>query len=421
MPVDAPELSRTRLESRDLPLPPFAERIRDVADSTTLVMSAKAKALKAAGVDVVNLTAGEPDMPTPGYIVSEAQAFLALGQIKYTPTLGLPELRAAAAERYGLRYGLPTSAEQCIIGCGGKHVLYTAFQALLNPGDEVLIPSPYWVSYPEMARLAGATPVLVDTRGSDYLLTPDALRACLSPRSRALVLNSPSNPTGRRLPLEHLVALVELALDANLWIFSDEIYDQLCYDSSPYVSPLALGPGASERCIAVNSFSKSYAMTGWRLGYAIGPTGVIEAMGRVQAHETSNPCTLSQIAGLAALRGDQTEVERMRQRFDARRLVMLDWLHRLGWSCPEPEGAFYAFPRVDGLFGRRSPGGRWLQGSLDVALALLEEARVATVPGVAFGDDACLRFSYATSRGQIAEGMGRVLDWVGQVHPRSGG
>lgn len=417
MPADAPERTLTRLESRDLPLPPFADRIREVADSTTLVMSAKAKSLKAAGIDVVNLTAGEPDLPTPAYIIAEAQTFLAGGQIKYTPTLGIPELRSAAAERYASRYGVALNADHCIVGCGGKHVLYTAFQALLNPGDEVLIPSPYWVSYPEMARLAGAIPRLVETRDTDYLVEPEALRALISPRTRALVLNSPSNPTGRRLPLERLEALVALALAANLWIFSDEIYDQLCYGGEAYVSPLALGPGAVERCVAVNSFSKSYAMTGWRLGYAIGPAAVIEAMGRVQAHETSNPCTLSQVAGLAALRGDQSEVERMRRRFDARRLVMLDWLERLGWSGPKPEGAFYAFPRVDSLFGRRSPGGRWLQGSLDVALALLEEARVATVPGVAFGDDACLRFSYATSREQIALGMQRIVDWVGTLTP----
>lgn len=420
MPVDAPELSLARLESRDLPLPPFAERIRDVADSTTLVMSAKAKALKAAGVDVVNLTAGEPDMPTPAAIVAEAQAFLAQGQVKYTPTLGLPELRAAAAQRYGARYGLPLTAEQCIIGCGGKHVLYTAFQALLGPGDEVLIPTPYWVSYPEMARLAEAVPVFVDTRHTDYLLDPEVLRRSISPRSRALILNSPSNPTGRRLSLSQMEAVVALAVEANLWIFSDEIYDQLCYDGLPYVSPLALGPGAVERCVAVNSFSKSYSMTGWRLGYGIGPANVIEAMGRVQAHETSNPCTLSQVAGLAALRGDQAEVEALRQRFDARRRVMLDHIQRLGWPCPEPEGAFYAFPRVDGLYGRRSLGGRWLQGSLDLALALLEEARVATVPGVAFGDDSCLRFSYANSREQISLGMERVAEWVSQLPPATG-
>jgi len=408
------------LDSHDRPLPALAERVRDVADSTTLVMSARAKAMKAAGVDVINLTAGEPDFPTPRPIVDAALAFLEAGQVKYTPTLGLPELRAAAARRYAETYGVALAADNAIFGCGGKHVLYTAFQALCGDGDEVLIPSPYWVSYPEMARLSSARPVIVPTAQSGYVLDPDALRAAITPRSRVLVLNSPSNPTGLRLPLATLTELMRIAIEHNLWVFSDEIYDQLCYDAEPYVSPIALGKGAVERTVVVNSLSKTYSMTGWRIGYAIGPAAVIEAMGRVQAHETSNPCTISQVAALEALTGDQTTTAAMRERFDARRRLMLDWVRRLpGWICPEPQGAFYVFPRVDSIYGRRSPGGRWLQGSLDVALALMEEAHVATVPGVAFGEDACLRLSYATSRALIDEGMRRVAAWLEQLQPSS--
>lgn len=409
-------MAASSLDSRDLPLPALAERVRDVADSTTLVMSARAKAMKAAGIDVVNLTAGEPDFPTPRPIVEAVLAFLSDGQVKYTPTLGLPELRAAAARRYAEAYDLPLVPDNAIIGCGGKHVLYTAFQALCDAGSEVLIPSPYWVSYPEMARLASAVPVLIPTAHSGYVLDPEALRAAITPRSRVLVLNSPSNPTGMRLPPQVLADLLRIAAEHNLWVFSDEIYDQLCYDGEPYLSPIALGPGAMERTVVVNSLSKSYAMTGWRIGYAIGPTAVIEAMGRVQAHETSNPCTVSQVAALAALSGDQTTVAEMRERFDARRRLMFDRVSRLpGWTCPEPQGAFYVFPRVDGTFGRRSPGGRWLQGSLDLALALMEEAHVATVPGVAFGEDACLRLSYATARAQIDEGLRRIAEWLGRL------
>ena len=404
------------LDSLDLPLPDLAERVRDVADSTTLVMSARAKAMKAAGIDVINLTAGEPDLPTPRPIVDAAMAYLEQGHVKYTPTLGLPELRQAAARRYGETCGIELTADNAIIGCGGKHVLYTAFQALCGPGDEVLIPSPYWVSYPEMARLASATPVVVPTARTGYILDPEALREAITPRSRVLVLNSPSNPTGLRLPLSTLNAVIRIAIEHNLWVFSDEIYDQLCYDGEPYVSPIAMGTGAVERTVVVNSLSKSYAMTGWRIGYAIGPAAVIEAMGRVQAHETSNACTISQVAALAALTGDQSMTVEMRERFDARRRLMVDWVRRLpGWVCPEPQGAFYVFPRVDGIYGRRSPGGRWLEGSLDLALALMEEAHVATVPGVAFGEDACLRLSYATSRAQIDEGMRRVSNWLAQL------
>ena len=409
-------MAASSLDSRDLPLPALAERVRDVADSTTLVMSARAKAMKAAGIDVVNLTAGEPDFPTPRPIVEAVMAFLSDGQVKYTPTLGLPELRAAAARRYAEAYDLPLGPDNAIIGCGGKHVLYTAFQALCDAGSEVLIPGPYWVSYPEMARLASAVPVLIPTAHSGYVLDPEALRAAITPHSRVLVLNSPSNPTGMRLPPQVLADLLRIAAEHNLWVFSDEIYDQLCYDGEPYLSPIALGPGAMERTVVVNSLSKSYAMTGWRIGYAIGPTAVIEAMGRVQAHETSNPCTVSQVAALAALSGDQTTVAEMRERFDARRRLMFDRVSQLpGWTCPEPQGAFYVFPRVDGTFGRRSPGGRWLQGSLDLALALMEEAHVATVPGVAFGEDACLRLSYATARAQIDEGLRRIAEWLGRL------
>jgi len=392
----------------------FARRVREVGDSATLAMSARAKAMRQAGIDVVNLTAGEPDFPTPPAVVEAAAAFLADGQVKYTATAGMPELRGAIAERAAERYGAPVAREQALVTCGGKHAMYLALQALVDEGDEVAFGSPAWVSYPEMIKLAGGRPIPVPTRVEDgFRLDAAAVRERLTERTRALILNSPSNPTGARLRRDDIVDLVDLALSRGLWILSDEIYDRLCYDGAPYVSPMMLGPEARARTIVSHSFSKTYSMTGWRIGYALGPADVVGTMNRIQDHETSNANTLAQVAALAALTGDQTVVGERRDRFDARRRVMFDAVRRLpGWVCAEPQGAFYVFPKVDALFGLRSAGGRLIQGSMDLATALLEEVHLASVPGVAFGDDRHIRFSYATPRDAIAEGMGRVGEFV---------
>lgn len=394
----------------------LARRVRDVADSATLVMSARAKAMRAAGIDVINLSAGEPDFPTPPHVVAAAQAFLATGQIKYTATPGIPELRQAVADRYAGRYGLDLAPENTLVGNGGKHVLYTALQALVEDGDEVLFASPYWVSYPEMAKLACGRPVPIACSVEDgFQLTAEKLAARLTPRSRVLILNTPSNPTGARLSRANLEAVVALAVERGLWILSDEIYDQLCYDDEPYMSPIGLGEAARGRTLALNSLSKTYAMTGWRVGFAVGPAELIRAMSRIQAHETSSVNSLAQVAAVAALTGDQSCVETQHAAFAARRRVMVAGLSEMpGFVCPEPDGAFYAFPKVSSLYGRRL-GERRIEGSMDLSLALLEEAQVATVPGIAFGDDAHIRLSYATSIEQIEIGLQRIQGLVDRL------
>lgn len=395
----------------------FASRVRDLGDSATLAMSARAKAMRQAGVDVVNLTAGEPDFPTPPAVVAAAEAFLAAGQIKYTATAGMPELREAIAARASACYGMPIAPDQTLVTCGGKHALYLTLQALIDVGDEVLIPSPYWVSYPEMVKLAGGRPVFVPTRVEDgFELDLEALRARLTDRTRAIILNSPSNPTGVRQSPATVEALAALALERNLWILSDEIYAELCYNPVPYHSPMMLGPEVRARTIMSQSLSKTYSMTGWRIGYVVAPAEVVRVMNRVQDHETSNANTLGQVAALAALTGDQAVVAERRARFDARRRLMFAGIRSIpGWVCAEPQGAFYVFPKVDSLYGRRSPGGRLIEGSIDLSAALLDEVQVATVPGEAFGDDRHVRLSYATSRDVIAEGIRRIAGFVQAV------
>ena len=391
----------------------FARRMREVGDSATLVMSARAKAMRAGGVDVVNMSAGEPDFPTPPNVVEAAQRFLAAGLVKYTATPGMPELRSAVAAQYSRNYGPELAAENVIVGNGGKQVLYGALQVLVDEGDEVLFASPYWVSYPEMTRLACGRPVPIPTSAADnFQLTAELLESHLSERSRVLILNTPSNPTGARLSRANLEAVVSLAVERGLWILSDEIYDRLCYDDEPYMSPLGLGAAVCARTLALNSLSKTYAMTGWRVGFAVGPAELVKAMGRVQAHATSNVNSLAQVAAIEALGGDQTRVVEQREAFDTRRKITFAGLRQIpGFACPEPQGAFYAFPRVADLFGKHL-GDRRIEGSMDFSMALLEDANVATVPGFAFGDDDHIRLSYATSTAQIEEGLRRIRDLV---------
>ncbi len=392
----------------------YARRVRDVGDSATLAMSARAKALRQQGVDVVNLTAGEPDFPTPPHVVAAAAEFIAGGQVKYTATAGMPELRVAVAEHCGTAYGVPVDPAQTLVTCGGKHALYLALQALVDADDEVVFASPAWVSYPEMIRLAGGRPVPVPVCVEDgFALHVDAVRERLTDRTRAIIVNSPSNPTGARLPHACLRDVVALAVERGLWILSDEIYDRLCYSPEPYLSPMMLGPEARARTIVSNSFSKTYAMTGWRIGYSVGPVDAIRTMGRIQDHETSNANTVAQVAALAALTGDQAHIAERLARFDARRRLMYAGIQALsGWVCAEPQGAFYVFPKVEHVFGARTAGGRVIDGSMDLCAALLDEVQLATVPGAAFGDDRHIRLSYATPSAVIADGLRRLTTFV---------
>ena len=390
----------------------LAERVTTLAPSSTLAVQAKAKALRARGVDVISFGAGEPDFDTPERIKAAAVEAMRRGQTKYTDVAGVPELRAAVCAKLKRDHGLAYEPDDVLVSCGAKHTLFNMAVAVLDPGDEVLIPSPYWVSYPEQARLVGGMPVEVPTReATGFDLDPERLAAAVTPRTKAIVLNSPNNPTGAVFSAEALGRVARLAVDARLLVVSDECYEALTFEGR-HVSIASLGPEIKARTLVINTCSKAYAMTGWRIGYAAGPRALIRAMTDVQSQVTSNASSVAQWAAVEALLGPQDEVRVMAAEFDRRRHLIVDGLNRLpGVSCIKPKGAFYAFANVAGLFGRSSAsaaGTTRLDGSLDVAAFLLEEARVAVVPGADFGSDAHVRLSYATSDALIREGLARM-------------
>ena len=390
----------------------LADRLKTLAPSSTLAVQAKARALRAQGVDVISFGAGEPDFDTPERIKAAAIEAMRRGETKYTEVAGIPELRAAVCAKLKRDNGLEYEPDDVLVSCGAKHTLFNMAVAILNPGDEVLIPSPYWVSYPEQARLVGGVPVEVLTReGTGFDLDPERLAAAVTPRTKAIVLNSPNNPTGAVFSVEALEAVARLAVEADLLVVSDECYEALTFEGR-HVSIAVLGPDVKARTLVINTCSKAYAMTGWRIGYAAGPRALIRAMTDVQSQVTSNPSSVAQWAAVEALLGSQDEVRLMAAEFDRRRHLIVDGLNRLpGVSCIKPKGAFYAFANVAGLFGRSSAGAAGttrLGGSLDVAAFLLEAARVAVVPGLDFGSDAHVRLSYATSDALIREGLARM-------------
>ena len=390
----------------------LADRLKTLAPSSTLAVQAKARELRARGIDVISFGAGEPDFDTPERIKNAALQAMRRGQTKYTEVGGVPELRAAVCAKLKRDNGLDYASDEILVSCGAKHTLYNLATALLNPGDEMLVPSPFWVSYPEQARLLGAVPVAVETReATGFDLDPDRLRAAVTPRTKLIVLNSPNNPTGAVFSAEALTAVARLAVERTLWIVSDECYESLTFEGR-HVSIAALGPEVKARTLVVNTCSKAYAMTGWRIGYAAGPRELIRAMTDVQSQVTSNPSSIAQWAAVEALSGPQDEVAKMAAAFDRRRRLIVGGLNALpGVSCVMPKGAFYAFANVSGLFGRtwtRAGRASALVGSLDVAAFLLEEARVAVVPGLDFGSDAHVRLSYATSEALIREGLARM-------------
>jgi aspartate aminotransferase len=390
--------------------PRISRRIAAIAESATLKVDAKAKALQAAGRPVISFAAGEPDFVTPEYIVEAASAaVLDPKNYRYTPAAGLPELREAIAAKTLRDSGLQVSASQVVVTNGGKQAVYQAFATLIDPGDEVIVPTPYWTTYPEAIKLAGGVPVDVFA-GADqnYLVTVDQLEAARTPRSKVLLFVSPSNPTGAVYSPEQTAAIGEWALANGLWVISDEIYQNLTYDGVKAISIVEAVPALADRTILVNGVAKTYAMTGWRLGWMVGPADAMKAASNLQSHLSSNVSNISQRAALAALTGPQDAVEAMRLAFDRRRRTIVEELNKIdGIVCPTPEGAFYVYPDVRGLLGK-TWGGVTPTTSLELADLILDQAEVAAVPGEAFGPSGFLRFSYALGDGALLEGVRRL-------------
>ena len=388
----------------------ISARIGAIAESATLAVDAKAKALKAAGRDVVGFGAGEPDFPTPDHIVEAAAAACRNPRYhKYSPTPGLPELRDAVASKTKRDSGYDVTASQVLVTNGGKQAVYNTFATLLDPGDEVLVPAPYWTTYPEAIALAGGVPVAVETdETSGYLAGVEQLSAAVTPRTKALLFVSPSNPTGAVYPPEQVEAIGRWAADAGLWVVTDEIYEHLTYAGAQHVSLPVVVPDIADRCVVINGVAKTYAMTGWRVGWMIGPLDVITAATNLQSHATSNVSNVAQVAALAAVSGDLDAVAAMRAAFDRRRQLMHGLLTAIpGVTCPEPQGAFYCFPSVRGVLGREIRG-RVPETSAALAELLLEEAEVAIVPGEAFGAPGYARLSYALGDEDLERGVRRM-------------
>ena len=388
----------------------ISARIAAISESATLAVDAKAKALKAAGRPVIGFGAGEPDFPTPDYIVEAAVEACRTPRFhKYTPAGGLPELRGAIAEKTLRDSGYQIEPTQVLVTNGGKQAVYEAFAALLDPGDEVLLPAPYWTTYPESIKLAGGVPVEVITdETTGYLAEVDQLEAARTERTKVLLLCSPSNPTGAVYPRERLEAIGDWALEHGLWVVTDEIYEHLVYAGAEFHSLPVVVPGLADRTVVLNGVAKTYAMTGWRVGWLAGPADVVKAAANLQSHATSNVCNVAQAAALAAVSGDLSAVAEMRAAFDRRRQIMVRMLNEIpGVLCPEPTGAFYCYPSVKGVLGKEIRGRR-PQTSVDLAALILDEVEVALVPGEAFGTPGYFRLSYALSDADLAEGVSRV-------------
>ena len=396
-------------ESRVVTVSLVATRLHDIHSSPTLALAAKAKALLKAGKPVIDLTAGEPDGPTPEPVKQAGIRAIQANQTKYTPVAGIPELREAIASLVSRQVSIPYDPAQALVSCGAKHSLYNALQAICNPGDEVIVFSPYWVSYPPLIQLAGGRPVFVETRESEqFQPDPRALESAITPRTKAIILNSPSNPTGAIMNPARLNEIAQLVLARQLIMISDEIYDQLVYPPERHVSILQVEPKLAEQTILVNGVSKTYSMTGWRIGYAVGPRALIDAMTALQSHSTSNPTSISQYAAVAALTGPQDAVQGMVREFQQRRDRLVQGLNRLpGVSCFMPQGAFYAWANIQALG----------QPADTIARRWLEEAYVATVPGEGFGSPTHVRLSFATSLHAIEEGVSNLARWCAQHAP----
>ena len=391
----------------------LAQRMASLQPSATLAMAARAGAMKASGIDVIDLSVGEPDFPTPEHICQAGKAAISAGKTKYTPAAGIPALREAIANDYTRRSGLTVTPAQVIVSNGAKHSLHNVFTSLLNPGDEVIVPTPYWVSYAELIKLTGAIPVLIETSiDEDFKLQPNAFKSAITPRTRMLLLCSPSNPTGVVYSREELVGIADIAIEADLSIVSDEIYDQLVFDGRESISFPTLRPGLESRSIVVAGVSKTYSMTGWRIGWTIGPPALSKAMGSLQSQETSNPCSISQHAAIEALTGPQECVTLMRNAFQARRDLVVKRLSQIpGVKIPDIGGAFYAFLDIHTSLGR--PHGP--VDSVTWCEQLLEKEQVATVAGSAFGAEGHVRMSFAASEEKLMIGLDRIARFLGSI------
>ncbi|RMC35387.1 pyridoxal phosphate-dependent aminotransferase [Paracoccus alkanivorans] len=389
----------------------LSDTLARVKPSPTIAMTTRAAELRAAGRDIIGLSAGEPDFDTPEHIREAAKAAIDAGHTRYTAVDGTPSLKRAICDKFARENGLDYAPSQITVGTGGKQILFNALMATLNPGDEVIIPAPYWVSYPDMVLLAGGTPVIVPCGiEAGFRLTPQALEAAITPRTKWLILNSPSNPSGAGYGRDHIRALTDVLLrHPDIWVLSDDIYEHLVFDDFEFTTPAQVEPRLKDRVLTMNGVSKAYAMTGWRIGYGAGPEPLIKAMAKLQSQSTSNPCSISQYAAEAALTGPQDYISTSREAFQRRRDLVVEGLNACpGIDCPTPEGAFYVYPSIKGLLGKISAAGTRLDSDEAFANALLEETGVAVVFGAAFGLSPHFRISYATSDEQLTEAIARI-------------
>ncbi len=389
----------------------LSDTLARVKPSPTIAVTSKAAALKAEGRDIIGLGAGEPDFDTPAHIRDAAKRAIDAGRTRYTAVDGIPELKAAICTKFLKENGLTYTPQQITVGTGGKQILYNALMATCNPGDEVIIPAPYWVSYPDMVLLAGGTPVpVVCGIETQFKLTPAQLEAAITPRTKWFIFNSPSNPTGAGYTRAELKALTDVLMrHPHVWVMSDDMYEHLVFDDFEFCTPAEVEPGLYDRTLTCNGVSKAYAMTGWRIGYAGGPVALIKAMGTVQSQSTSNPCSVSQHAALEALSGPQEFLRDWRAVFQGRRDLVVSMLNQAaGVTCPKPEGAFYVYPDISGCIGKATPGGTVISNDEVFATALLEETGVAVVFGAAFGVSPNFRVSYATSDEVLREACSRI-------------
>lgn len=394
----------------------IANRVKNISPSPTLAITALAKRLKTEGKDILSFGAGEPDFDTAQNIKDKAIEAIQSGFTKYTDVGGTNELKEAICRKFQSENNLTYTKKEVLVSCGAKHSLYNIFQAILNPGDKVIIPCPYWVSYPEMVSLAGGKTVILKTKEKrGFKITANELIKKINKKVRAIIINSPSNPTGMIYSKEELLAIARVAVENKILVVSDEIYEKIVYNGIQHISIASLSPEIKQQTIVVNGASKSYSMTGWRIGYAAGPENIIKAMDNIQSHSTSNPTSISQKAALESINGSQEFVGKMVTAFKDRRDYMVLRLNKIkGISCLMPQGAFYAFPNIKRLFSKKF-NGKEIKSSLDLTSFLIEEMNVAVVPGIAFGDDNYIRLSYATSMENIQKGMDRIEEGISKL------